>query len=277
MSPTSSVFPDPSSMCSPDVVLTIHEESASDPPLVPGFGGEAWSATRMLLYRRVVDLTHTLSPDFPVFPFYRPVQIRRLAKVETDGWGAAELTFPEHTGTHLDAPAHFVAGGLTADCIPAERLLAPLVVVSIAEKAERDDDALLTVDDLHAWERRHGTIPRGAVVALHSAWEARLAEPGRFLNADATGTMHSPGFSADAAGFLVEDRAIVGAATDTLSLDIGASTDYAAHRVFLPAGRFGLENVANLALVPPVGATLIVGGPKHLGATGGPARLLALV
>lgn len=66
--------------------------------------------------------------------FYHPVQIRRLAKVETDGWGAAELTLAGHTGTHLDAPAHFVAGGLTADCIPAERLVAPLIVVSIAEK-----------------------------------------------------------------------------------------------------------------------------------------------
>lgn len=264
-------------MCSPEVVRAIHEESAADAPRTPRIDGDASPPARTLSYRRVVDLTHTLSPDFPVFPFYHPVQIRRLAKVETDGWGAAELTFAEHTGTHLDAPAHFVAGGLTADCIPVEQLVAPLVVVSIAEKAARDDDALLTVDDLHAWERRHGAIPPGAVVALHSGWEARLAEPGRFLNADAGGTMHSPGFSAEAARFLVDERAIMGAATDTLSLDIGASMDYAAHRVFLPAGRFGLENVANLARVPPLGATLIIGGPKHLGATGGPARLLALV
>lgn len=264
-------------MCSPEVVRAIHEESAPGPRPATNVDDDASVPARTLSYRRVVDLTHTLSPEFPVFPFYRPVQIRRLAKVETDGWGAAELTFAEHTGTHLDAPAHFVAGGLTADRIPVDGLVAPLVVVSIAEKAARDDDTLLTVDDLHAWERRHGAIPPGAVVALHSGWEARLAEPGRFLNADAAGIMHSPGFSADAARFLVEERATMGAATDTLSLDIGASTDYAAHRVFLPAGRFGLENVANLAHVPPVGATLIVGGPKHLGATGGPARLLALV
>lgn len=264
-------------MCSPEVVRAIHEESAPDPRPAGDVDGDAPAPARTLSYRRVVDLTHTLSPDFPVFPFYHPVQIRRLARVETDGWGAAELTFAEHTGTHLDAPAHFVANGQTADCIPVDRLVAPLVVVSIVEKAARDDDALLTVDDLLAWERRHGSIPPAAVVALHSGWEARLVEPGRFLNADAAGTMHSPGFSAEAARFLVDERAVMGAATDTVSLDIGASTDYAAHRVFLPAGRFGLENVANLAHVPPVGATLIVGGPKHLGATGGPARLLALV
>lgn len=264
-------------MCCPDVVRAIHDESAPAPRPASSVDGEESSPVRTLSYRRVVDLTHTLSPDFPVFPFYRPVQIRRLATVEADGWGASELTYAEHTGTHLDAPAHFVAGGTTADGIDVERFVAPLVVVSIVEKAARDDDALLSVDDLHAWERRHGRIPPGAVVALHSGWEARLAHPGRFLNADASGAMHSPGFCAAAARWLVDEREVAGAATDTVSLDVGASTDYAAHRVFLPAGRFGLENVARLGTIPPAGATIVVGGPKHLGATGGPARLLALV
>ena len=227
-------------------------------------------------FRHVADLTHTLSPRFPVFPFYEPFQARTLAGVERDGWGAFELRYAEHTGTHLDAPAHFIADGATTDALSVSRFVAPLVVVSLAERAARDEDTLLTVDDLADWERRYGRIPAGAVVAVHTGWEARLAEPGRFLNADASGVMHAPGFGRDAMEWLVHERALAAAAIDTLSLDFGPSTTYDAHRVLLGAGRYGLENVANLDRVPPSGATLVVGAPKHEGGTGGPARLLAL-
>lgn len=263
-------------MCSPDVIHTIHAASPSrlDPP---DHEPAARLAPELLAgLRHVRDLTHTLSPDFPVFPHYAPFRVRPLTTVERDGVAAGELRFAEHTGTHLDAPAHFFASGATAEHLPVESLVAPLVVVSIAERAARDDDAVLTPDDLWAWERRHGRIPAGAVVAVHSGWESRLHEPGRYLNADAAGVLHSPGIGREAAAFLVEEREIAGAATDTLSLDRGASTEYEAHRVLLGAGKYGLENVAALGRVPPAGAVLVVGAPKHAGATGGPARLLAL-
>jgi kynurenine formamidase len=270
-------------MCSPEVVRSVVAD-ALDADAAASEGGAAWDDAPALAVgpealarlRRVRDLTHTLTPDFPVFPGYPQFRSRSLATVEADGYASAELALVEHTGTHLDAPAHFAAAGAAADALPAGSLVAPLAVVSLVDRAARDDDATLTVDDLLAWERRHGPIPRGAVVALHSGWEARLAEPGRFLNTDAAGTMHSPGWGAEAARFLVEERDVAGAATDTLSLDIGASAGYEAHRVFLPAGKYGLENVANLGRVPPAGAVLVVGGPKHAGASGGPARLLAL-
>jgi kynurenine formamidase len=135
---------------------------------------------------------------------------------------------------------------------------------------------VLLPDDLLRWERAHGRIPAGAVVAVHSGWEARLDEPGAFLNADAAGVMHHPGMSAEAAGLLVRERGVAGAAVDTLSLDFGASTTYDAHRVLLGAGCYALESVANLARVSPGGATLVVGAPKHAGGSGGPTRLLAL-
>ena len=270
-------------MCSPEVVRSVAAD-ALDAGSAPGGGGAPWDDAPELAVppealarlRRVRDLTHALTPDFPVFPGYPPFRARSLATVEEDGYACAELRFVEHAGTHLDAPAHFAAGGATADALPAASLVAPLVVVSLVERAARDHDAAVAVDDLLEWERRHGRIPRGAVVAMHSGWEARLAEPGRFLNADAAGTLHSPGWGAEAARFLVEERDVAGAASDTLSLDVGASTGYEAHRVFLPAGKYGLENVANLGRVPPAGAVLVVGGPRHAGATGGPARLLAL-
>lgn len=262
-------------MCCPELVRSIPAERGTSPEC-----GDAAPLSitpdALARVRCVRDLTHVLTPDFPVFPAYRPFRSTRLFNVETDGFSAGEVAYAEHTGTHLDAPAHFYADGDSVDRLRPERLVAPLAVVSIAERAATDDDALLTVDDLLAWERRHGRIAPGSVVALHSGWEARLDQPGRFLNADASGLMHAPGFSAEAARFLVDERDVAGAATDTLSLDFGAAVSYDAHLALLGAGRYGLENVANLASVPPSGAVLIVGGPKHLGGTGGPARLLAL-
>lgn len=225
---------------------------------------------------RVMDLTHVVTPDFPVFPGEPAFSSRETRTLEEHGYSLLELRFAEHTGTHLDAPAHFFADGETAERIAVDRLVAPLVVVCIAERASRDHDATLEVDDLLAWESRHGRIPVGAVVAMHSGWESRLADPARYLNRDDSGVMHAPGFGGEAAELLVRERGVAGVATDTLSLDIGASTSFPAHRAVLGAGRYGLENVACLGRVPPAGATLIVGGPKHAGATGGPARLLAL-
>ena len=228
-------------------------------------------------FREVIDLTHTFSPALPVYPGYAPVRIRPRFSIDRDGFAANELTLDEHTGTHMDAPVHFVAGGVPADRIPVERFVAPLAVVSIAVRAAKDPDTTLTLDDLMQWEKTHGRIPSGAVVAMHSGWEARVSTPDRFLNRDSDGVLHAPGFSEQAARFLVEQRDIVAAGVDTLSLDAGAAKKFVAHLAFLGAGRYGLEMLAGLSRVPPSGATVIVGAPKHEGATGGPARIFALV
>ena len=194
-----------------------------------------------------------------------------------DGFAANEVTFDEHTGTHVDAPLHFVAGAVSADRLPVDRLIAPLVVISLADRAAKEPDTLVSVDDLLQWEKRHGRIPAGALVAMHSGWDARVASTDRFLNRDAKGTMHAPGFSEPAARFLVGERDICGVGVDTLSLDAAAAQKFVAHVAILGAGKYGIELLANLARVPPSGATVIVGAPKHVGATGGPARVLALV
>ena len=177
----------------------------------------------------------------------------------------------------MDAPSHFVAGGASADRMPVDRLIAPLVVVSIAERAAKDADALVTVDDLLQWEKRYGRVPAGAFVAMHSGWHARVTSTDRFLNRDAKGTMHAPGFGEPAARFTVAERDICGAGVDTLSLDAGMAQKFVAHVALLGAAKYGVELLANLGRVPPSGATVIVGAPKHEGATGGPARILALV
>jgi kynurenine formamidase len=269
-------------MCAAEVIHSVRDGAAGARDGTPdraerASGSLSGSAAGLLARARSVqDLTHTLTAEFPVFPAYRPFAARSVATVEVDGYAARELCFAEHTGTHLDAPAHFFSEGETGDRVPVFRLVAPLVVVDIAERAAGDHDAVLAPDDLLAWEARFGRIPPGAVVALHSGWESRLADPASFLNADAHGVLHSPGFGSDAAEFLVGEREVAGVATDTMSLDIGASTAYEAHRVLLGAAKYGLENVAHLSRVPCAGAVLIVGAPKHGGATGGPARLLAL-
>jgi kynurenine formamidase len=228
-------------------------------------------------FRDVVDLTHPFSSSLPVYPGYKPPQIRERFSVARDGFAANEVTFDEHTGTHIDAPSHFVTGAVSADRLPVDRLIAPLAVISLADRAAKDPDTLVVIDDLLQWEKGHGRIPDGALVTLHSGWDARAATIDRFLNRDAKGTMHAPGFSEQAARFLVGERDICGVGVDTLSLDAGAAQKFVAHIAILGAGKYGVELMANLGRVPPAGATVIVGAPKHVGATGGPARVLALV
>jgi kynurenine formamidase len=227
-------------------------------------------------FRDVVDLTHPFSPSLPVYPGYNPIRIRPRFAVARDGFSANEVTFDEHTGTHVDAPSHFVSGAMPADRLPADRLIAPLVVISIAGRAAKDADTLVSVDDVLEWEKRYGRVPSGAFVAMSSGWDARIGSADRFLNRDAKGVLHAPGFGEPAARFLISERDVCGVGVDTLSLDAGEAQKFVAHLAILGAGKYGVEMLANLGRVPPSGATVIVGAPKHEGATGGPARVLAL-
>jgi kynurenine formamidase len=277
-------------MCSPLIIHSVREQ-LSRRAFLHGVGGALAAAAaagsspvaaqqrpvRLAKgFRDVHDLTHVFSPRTPVFPAFKPIQIRPKFSIAKDGFFANEVTFDEHTGTHLDAPAHFVANAVTADKLPADKFFAPLAVISIADRAAKDADALLSVDDVLAWEKQHGRLPAGAFVAMHSGWDAKVATADRFLNKDAKGTMHAPGFSEEVARFLVKERDIVGAGVDTLSLDAASASRFVAHLALLGAGKYGVELLANLGAVPPSGATIIVGGPKHEGATGGPARVYAV-
>jgi kynurenine formamidase len=228
-------------------------------------------------FTTVTDLSHVWGPDFPVYAGASQPVFETLAQVNPDGFYKMLLTFDEHTGTHMDAPAHFTDGGTTADLLPLANFFAPLVIVDISARAEMDSDAQGTPDDITAWEAANGPIPAGAFVALYSGWEARLSDPASFVNLDDAGVQHYPGWHGEAAALLVGERDIVGAGVDTLSLDYGPSADFASHLTFLPAGKYGIENLANLGTLPPVGATIIVGGPKHLGASGGPTRAFAVM
>jgi len=278
-------------MCAPHVIHSVREEISRRGFLTTLGGAVAAAAAtapavalaqqkpvRMPKgFRDVHDLTHTFTPKIPVFPAFKPVQIRPKFSIAKDGFFANEITFDEHTGTHMDAPAHFVAGAQTADRMPADRFFAPLAVISIEARAAKNADALLTVDDVLEWEKRNGRLPAGAFVAMSSGWGSRVSNAERFLNKDSKGTMHAPGFSEEVATFLVKERDIVGAGVDTLSLDAASASKFVAHLALLGAGKYGVELIANLNAVPPSGATIIVGAPKHEGASGGPCRVYAVV
>jgi len=227
-------------------------------------------------FKRAVDLTHVITEDFPTYFGTTNLKIETLYTFQPDGFNMYRWLLVEHTGTHMDAPFHFSPDGMSADQIPLSMLIVPLVVVDIRAKAETNPDAQLTLEDLRGWERRNGRIPRDACVAMLSGWAEKVNTP-EFRNADANGVLHFPGFHAEAAEFLLEERQVNGIAVDTLSLDYGPSPDFAVHYLWLPSNRWGMEAVANLDKLPPRGTTLIVGGPKIAGATGGISRLIALV
>ncbi len=228
-------------------------------------------------FSSIRDLTHTLTEEFPVFPGGVQAQITVDNTIADNGFYTNLLTLQEHTGTHMDAPAHFIEGASTADMIPVEQFVAPMAMIDISAKTESDPDSQLTVDDILAWEDANGPLPAGAFVAMYSGWETRLDDPASFINQDADGVQHYPGFDPEAAALLIDERNIVGIGVDTLSLDYGASTDFATHVTVLSAGRYGLEGLANLGTLPAFGATIIVGGPKHATASGGPSRVFALL
>ncbi|MFW0793060.1 cyclase family protein [Gordonia sp. CPCC 205515] len=263
-------------MCDDEVVQHAHDEArrfsrrtalaVTGGAAVAGavFAGTSRAGAAPGLPRRVVDLTHTLTPDFPLWRGSAPVVAVPTSQIGPgdSGFATRWMSFSEHSGTHVDAPAHKIGSGITVDRIPPGDLVAPLAVISIAGRARSPRD-LLTERDIAAYEQRHGRIPQRALVALHTGWQPR------------TGGVQAPAFAPSAVTMLVAERGVVGIGTDTLSID--RYGDVGAHTAILGAGRYAVEALANLAAVPAAGATVMVGAPKFAGGTGGPARVLAVL
>jgi kynurenine formamidase len=228
-------------------------------------------------FKSVVDLTHVMSPEFPTFFGVPGIEMEKKLDFKKDGLNLYWWRIVEHAGTHLDAPIHFSEKGMTAEAIPPHTLVVPLAVVDVSNAAKQNSDYLLAREDLLVWEKQHGRLPDNCCVAMNSGWAQHARDSAKYLGKDAAGALHFPGVSPDAAAWMMAERRVVGLAVDTLSLDNGASKDFKTHYLWLPSGRWGLENVAHLDRVPASGATLVVGLAKVKDATGGPTRLLALV
>jgi kynurenine formamidase len=232
----------------------------------------------------LVDLTHALDSATLYWPT-SPTRFRleRLAYGPTPGgwfYAANAFSAPEHGGTHLDAPIHFHQGGATADRIPLERLIAPAVVIDVAERAAADPDYRLTVEDVEAFERGHGTVPAGSIVLLRTGWSRRWPEARAYLGDDRPGdasNLHFPSYGVDAARLLVEGRQVAALGADVASIDYGPSTDFMVHRIAAGHGVPGLENLTNLDRLPATGAVVAALPLKIAAGSGGPARVVALV
>ncbi|MDD9908328.1 MAG: cyclase family protein [Ahrensia sp.] len=225
----------------------------------------------------VIDMTHTLAPEFPTFFGVPGISMEQKFNFKEHGFNLFDLSINEHTATHIDAPLHFSADGTSVDEIAVENLVIPLAVIDIREKAAADADAQVTPDDLKAWIAKNGDIPEDCCVAMNSGWSAKSGDEAAYTGRDAEKKLHFPGFHPEATKMLMEETSAVAMAVDTLSLDHGPSADFATHYAWLPSGRYGIENLANLDAVPESGATLVVGAPKHKGGTGGPARIFAMM
>jgi kynurenine formamidase len=221
------------------------------------------------------DLTHPLTTSFPAFVPGEEAVRRTTVTIENDGYYMQEWRIIEHIGTHVDAPGHFVLGGRLAPELEPRELVTPAVVVDISERAAQDPDTVVTVDDLRAFERRHGRIPRDAAVLMYSGWGAKVGDADAYRGADATGTLHFPGFGAEATEWLLRRRGIRSVGVDTLSVDPGNSTTFDTHLLVAAADRYGLENLANLDRIPRKGATIVVGLIPYEEGSGGQARILA--
>jgi len=230
-------------------------------------------------FRTIVDLTHTLDGRSPNWEGTdeSPFQATEVGNLERDGYYSRVFTTQEHYGTHLDAPAHFSATGWTVERIPAERLVRPLIVIDVRDQAQNNSDYEVSTQDVDRWENAHGTIPSGAVVCAYTGWERRWNSSEQYRNELSDGLTHYPGFSLEAVQLLVRHRGVVGLGIDTMSVEKGATTSYPVHLFTSSQSVYHLENLANLASVPAVGATVVVAPLKLENGSGSPARILALV
>ncbi len=239
---------------------------------------------------RVVDLSQPLSPETAVIglppPFARsaPFTMTPISRYDDAGpsWYWNNIGLGEHTGTHFDAPVHWVTGRAlpdnSTDLIPPQRLAAPACVVDAEAECAANPGFLLTRERLNAWEAEHGRVPAGAWLLLRSGWSRRTGDA--FLNLGDTGPL-TPGPDAACVRFMVEERDVAGFGTECVGTDAGQAfgfePPFPCHALMHGAGKFGLASLANLDQLPPTGALLIAPPLKIVGGSGSPCRVLALV
>jgi kynurenine formamidase len=238
----------------------------------------------------VIDLTAPLSSTTPVLklpePFGNTVSfaLHEISRYDERGpaWYWNDITTGEHTGTHFDAPVHWVTGrdGEDVSQVPLPRLIAPAAVLDFSAQAAADADFLLEVDHIKEWESQHGALPEGGWLLYRTGWDARSRDQETFLNANESGP-HTPGVSVECARWLAQQAPVVGFGVETVGTDAGAAHSFdppfPCHSAMLGADKYGLTQLQNLALLPPQGAMLIVSPLPITGGSGSPCRALALV
>jgi kynurenine formamidase len=238
----------------------------------------------------VVDLTAPLSAETPViqlppqFAQTAPFELEELSRYDDRGpaWYWNNFRTGEHTGTHFDAPNHWVTGqdGDDVASVPPRRLLAPAAVLDFSAQAAADPDFLLEVEHIRQWEKEHGQLPDNGWLLYRTGWDARSASQRDFLNADDTGP-HTPGISPACARWLAEESSVIGLGVETVGTDAGAAHSFdppfPCHAALMGSGKYGLTQLQNLAALPPTGAVLVAAPLPIVSGSGSPTRVLALV
>ena len=240
---------------------------------------------------KVVDLTQPLEPATPIlslppeFAQNPPFEIEVLSEYDSRGpmWYWNWFKCGEHTGTHFDAPIHWISGkdyeGNSTDTIPVERFIGPACVINVAEMAKKDPDHLVTIDQIEAWEKINGRIPAGAWVLIRSDWSKRT-DPKEFLNVHEDGA-HTPGWHSDAVPFLAKERDVRGVGVETVGTDAGQAfrfnPAFPCHSLMHGSNKFGLASLTNLDKLPATGAIIIAAPLKIVRGSGSPLRVLALI
>jgi kynurenine formamidase len=240
---------------------------------------------------KVVDLTQPLGPNTPVIdlpPMFAPspgLTITEISRYNDQGpaWYWNTLHLGEHTGTHFDAPVHWVTGqnlpDNTTDTIDPGKFVGPACVIDVRAEVKQDPDFLLSIDGVNAWEAKYGRIPAGAWVLLHTGWASRGNDKAAFLNADERGP-HTPGLHQTTSAFLVNERNVLGLGVETIGTDAGQAggfdPPFPNHNIMHGGGKFGLASLCNLDQLPPTGAMIIAAPLKIVDGSGSPLRVLAL-
>lgn len=238
----------------------------------------------------VIDLTAPLSERTPIIQLPPPFantagfSLQEISRYDADGpaWYWNNIGMGEHTGTHFDAPVHWITGreGLDVSQVPAAQLVAPAVVIDKSAECRQNPDFLLQVQHIEEWERQHGPLPAGGWLLYRTGWDSRAGDQKSFLNADAAGP-HTPGISVECARWLAESAPILGLGVETVGTDAGAAHSFdppfPCHSFLLGAGKYGLTQLAHLGQLPPAGIVLLVAPLPITGGSGSPARVLALV
>jgi kynurenine formamidase len=238
----------------------------------------------------VIDLTQTLAPDFPIIAIppelgqCAPFRLEEISRYDERGpaWYWNNFSTGEHTGTHFDAPIHWVSGkdlpNNAVDSIDPQNFIAPAAVIDCSAECKADPDFLLTVPFVEAWEARHGTIDPGSWVLLRTDWSKK--PPAEYAGLREDGA-HTPGPTPEVVKWLVEVRDVHGFGTETIGTDAGQAhhfvPPYPAHFYMHGKGRFGLQCLTNLDLLPPQGAVILAAPLKIKQGSGSPLRVLALV
>lgn len=238
----------------------------------------------------IIDLTAPLNSSTPILqlppPFANtiPFRLEEISRYDDRGpaWYWNDIHTGEHTGTHLDAPVHWITGkdSLDVSQVPLTQLIAPAAVLDFSAQAAADPDFLLEVDHIAAWETEHGALPEGGWLIFRTGWDSRSDDQDAFLNANDTGP-HTPGVSVQCATWLAQQAPIIGVGVETVGTDAGAAHSFdppfPCHQSLLGAGKFGLTQLQNVALLPPTGALIVTAPLPIVGGSGSPTRALALV